>query len=104
MVMVQRDIMMLFVLLMGVIAILTFPSITSLVSIVLGLTALLGKSIELIKLVGHLIHTVKGHEEEIKDTKDMTQLEKKIDKWMNAPISGPSQGQGDAMRNMSMMR
>lgn len=96
--------MMLFVLLMGVIAIISFPSITSVTALVLGLTALIGKSVEMVKLIGHMIHTVKGHEEEIEDTKDKTELQKKMDKWLSAPISGPSSTMGDMAQNLSSIR
>lgn len=96
--------MMLFVLLMATIAIISFPSMTSLVSIAIGATALIGKAIEMVKLVKHLIHTVGSHQQEIEKTEDKTELQKKIDKWMNAPISGPDSRMGDMSRNLSAMR
>ena len=96
--------MMLFVLLMAVVAVVSFPSMTSLVSIAIGATALLGKALELVKLVKHLVHTVGSHQEEIEKTDDKTELQKKIDKWMNAPISGPDKSMGDMARNMSMRK
>jgi Tat protein secretion system quality control protein TatD with DNase activity len=77
---------------------------TSLVSIAIGATALLGKALELVKLVKHLIHAVGSHQEEIEKTDDKTELQKKIDKWMNAPISGPDKSMGDMARNMSMRK
>lgn len=96
--------MMLFVIAMGVIAVLSFPSLTSFVSIALGATALIGKTVELVKLTKHLIHTVGDHQEEIEDTDNKTELQKKIDKWMNAPISGPDKTMGDMARNLSAVR
>ena len=96
--------MMLFVIAMGIIAVLSFPSLTSFISIALGATALIGKAIEMVKLIKHLIHTVGDHEKEIEDTKDKTELQKKIDKWMSAPISGPGERGGDMAKNLSAMR
>lgn len=96
--------MMVFVLAMGVIAVLSFPSATSFLAIALGATAILGKLIEMVKLVKHLIHTLGDHQEEIEEEDNRTELQKKIDGWLTAPISGPSSAQGDMARNLSAMR
>ena len=96
--------MMVFVVAMGVLAVLSFPSLTSFLSIALGATALLGKLIEFVKLIKHLIHTVGDHQKEIEKTDDRTELQKKIDKWMNAPISGPDKEMGNMSQNLSATR
>ena len=96
--------MMLFVVVMAVVAILSFPSLTSFVSIALGATALLGKTMEMVKLIKHLIHTIGSHEKEVEETEDKTELQKKMDKWLSAPISGPDKRMGDMAKNLSAMR
>jgi len=95
--------MMMFVVVMFIIGVLSFPSLTSAVTITIGVTALLGKTVEFIKLTKHLIHSIGKHEKEISDT-NKTDLEKKIDKWMDAPISGPDSQSVEMAKNFSMMR
>jgi hypothetical protein len=95
----------LFVIGMGIIGVLAFPSLTSVTAITLGLAALVGKTIEVVKLLGHMIHVFKDHEKEAENMKDdRTKLQKNIDQWLEAPISGPSSEMGDMARNMSAMR
>jgi hypothetical protein len=95
---------LLFVIAMLIIAIVSFPHLTSFVAIALGVTALIGKFAEIVKLIKHLIHTVSEHEEEIKTTKDKTELEKKIDKWLNSPIKGASKEVGDVYKGIYSMK
>lgn len=96
--------MMLFVIVMGVVAVLAFPHLTSWLAIAMGVTAMAGKVMELVTLVKHLLHVVGEHQHEVEKTDDKTELQKKIDNWLNAPISGPNSDQGDAAKNASMMR